>query len=253
MDFASRFVAGFVSGQIRRLRFFLGALGVMGMATGLWSIYSGTVHSANGVEASAVLLERSDRCKAEFQIKGESRSNVAMPCEEAYALLKMAGSKKVRVTKKTFATVRYPMADGSEHTATVEESTVHTRSLPIGGRFDAVYDPQNPGDVRAKLSLAQIEYNLLFIGGGLLLLALAFLPQVLRFFAGTESNRTADAEQYPEQQAKTAAWGDEALTRALASRERPAAVSSKSAGPASFGMRGKVAAAGGRRQFGVRA
>lgn len=253
MDFASRFVAGFVSGQIRRLRFFLGALGVMGVATGLWSIYSGTVHNANGVEASAVLLERSDRCKAEFQIKGESRSNVAMPCEEAYALLKMAGSKKVRVSKKTFATVRYPMADGSEHTATVEESTVQTRSLPIGGRFDAVYDPQSPGDVRAKLSLAQVEHNLLFVGGGLLLLALAFLPQVLGFFSRTEGNRTAAVEQYPEQQAKTAAWGDEALTRALASRERPAAVSAKSAGAATFGMRGKVAAAGGRRQFGIRA
>jgi len=122
VEFANRFVANFLGGQIRRLRFFLGVLGVMGLATGLWSIYSGTVHSANGVEASAVLLERADRCKAEFQIKGESRSNVAMPCEEAYALLKMAGSKKVRVTKKTFATVRYPMADGSERTATVERA-----------------------------------------------------------------------------------------------------------------------------------
>lgn len=252
MDFASRFVAGFVSGQIRRLRFFLGALGVMGMATGAWSIYSGTVHSANGVEASAVLLERADRCKAEFQIKGESRRNEAMPCQEAYALLKMAGSKKVRVTKKTFATVRYPVADGSEHTATVEESTVHTRSLPIGGRFDAVYDPQSPGDVRAKLSLAQVEHNLLFVGGGLLLLALAFLPQVLGFFSRTEGNRTAAAAQNPEQ-GTAASWGDEALTRALASRERPAAVSAKSAGPSTFGMRGKAAAGGGRRQFGVRA
>lgn len=252
MDFASRFVANFVGGQIRRLRFFLGALGVMGMATGAWSIYSGTVHSANGVESSAVLLERADRCKAEFQVKGESRSNVAMACEEAYALLKMAGSKKVRVTKKTFATVRYPMADGSERTATVEESTVHTRSLPIGGRFDAVYDPQNPGDVRAKLSLAQVEYNLLFVGGGLLLLALAFLPQVLRFFARGENNRTAAPEQNPELGA-AASWGEEALTRALASRERPATVSANGTGPATFGMRGKAAAAGGRRQFGVRA
>jgi hypothetical protein len=252
VDFASRFVAGFVSGQIRRLRFFLGALGVMGLATGLWSIFSGTVHTANGVEASAVLLERSDRCKAEFQIKGESRSNVAMPCDEAYALLKMAGSKKVRVTKKIFATVRYPMADGSERTATVEESAVQTRALPVGGRFDAVYDPQNPGDVRAKLSLAQIEHNLLFVGGGLLLLALAFLPQVLRFFASAEGNRSAAAEKNPEQ-GPSASWGDEALTRALASRERPAAVSAKSAGPATFGMRGKAAAAGAHRQFGVRA
>lgn len=252
MDFANRFVAGFLSGQIRRLRFFLGALGVMGMVTGAWSIYSGTVHTANGVEASAVLMERADRCKAEFQIKGESRSNEAMPCDQAYALLKMAGSKKVRVTKKTFATVRYPMADGSERTATVEESTVQTRSLPIGGRFDAVYDPQNPGDVRAKLSLAQIEYNLLFIGGGLLLLALAFLPQVLRFFASAEGNRTAAAEQNPEQ-ATAASWGDEALTRAPASRESASTVSRQGAGPATFGMRGKVAATGGRRQFGVRA
>lgn len=251
MEFANRFVANFLGGQIRRLRFFLGALGVMGLATGLWSIYSGTVHSANGVEASAVLLERADRCKAEFQIKGESRSNVAMPCEEAYALLKMAGSKKVRVTKKTFATVRYPMADGSERTATVEESAVQTRALPIGGRFDAVYDPQNPADVRAKLSLAQVEYHLLFVGGGLLLLALAFLPQVLRLFA-SEGNRTAAAAQNPEQ-GSAASWGDEALTRALASRERPAAAAAKSAGPATFGMRNKAAAAGGRRQFGVRA
>ena len=246
MDFASRFVAGFVSGQIRRLRFFLGALGVLGLATGLWSIYSGTVHSANGVEASAVLLERSDRCKAEFQIKGESRSNVAMPCEEAYALLKMAGSKKVRVTKKTFATVRYPMADGSEHTATVEESTVQTRSLPIGSRFDAVYDPQNPGDVRAKLSLAQVEQNLLFVGGGLLLLALAFLPQVIGLF-GRDGSRSADAGN-----ADAGAWAEDAIKEAVA-RHQPAAPRRADAAAAGNGFGRRAGAANkSRRQFGMR-
>lgn len=246
MGIANTFVANFLSGQIRRLRFFLGALGVMGVVAGAWTMYSSTVHSANGVDTSAVLVERIDRCKAEFQPKGESRRNVAMPCDQAYALLKMAGDKKVRVTKKTFASVRFPIGDGNEHAATVEESTVQTKSLPIGGRFEAVYDPQNPNDVRAKVSWGHIQYNLLLLAGGLLLIALAFLPQVLRLFAGANGNRSA-AEQNPGQ-GDAASWGDEALTRALAGRESRSAVSRQGTGPA-FGMRGKAAAAGARRHF----
>jgi len=248
---ANRFVADFLSGQIFRLRFFLGGLGVMGVVAGAWTMYSSTVHSANGVNTPAVLVERTERCKAEFQPKGESRRNVAMPCEEAYALLNMAGSKKVRVTKKTFVSVRFPVGDGNEHAATVEESTVQTRSLPIGGRFDAVYDPQNPGDVRAKVSWGHIQYNLMLVAGGLLMIALAFLPQVVRLFARADGNRSV-AEPNPER-GEAASWGDEAVTRALAARESRSAGSRQGAAPAAFGMRGKAAAAGSRRHFGVRA
>ncbi len=199
-----------------------------------------------------MLVERTDRCKAEFQPKGESRRNVAMPCDEAYALLNMAGSKKVRVTKKTFVSVRFPVDDGNAHAATVEESTVQTGLLPIGGRFDAVYDPQNPGDVRARVTWGHIQYNLLLVTGGLLLIALALLPQVLHRFAGAGGTRST-AAQNPER-ADTASWGDEAVTRALAARGSRSSVGSRpSAAPAAFGMRGKAAAAGSRRHFGIRA
>ena len=91
----------------------------------------------------------------------------------------------------------------------------------------------------------------MLVAGGLLMLGLALLPQVLRLFAGANGNQSV-AEQNPER-GDAASWGDEAVTRALAARESRSAGSRQGTAPAAFGMRGKAAAAGSRRHFGVRA
>ncbi len=136
----------------------------------------------NGVSTSAVLVERLAKCQAEFQPKGESRRKEAMDCESAYAFRAAAGSKKVRVHKTEYATVRYALSDGSSHTATVYEGRVETRALPVGSTFEAVYDPANPGDVRAQPTLSSAAYHLMMVVGGLVMLGLALLPQVIGLF-----------------------------------------------------------------------
>ena len=61
--------------------------GLIGLACavvgGAWMLFSETRHSLTGVHASAVLVERVQECKAEFQPIGESRRKEAMPCDQA--------------------------------------------------------------------------------------------------------------------------------------------------------------------------
>ncbi len=243
MSFASRFVSEFLAGQIFRLRFFLGGLGVMGVVVGAWSMYSATTHSMNGVSTSAVLVERFAKCQAEFQPKGESRRKEAMDCDSAYAFRNAAGSKKVRVHKTNYATVRYPLSDGSSHTATVHEGRVETRARPVGGTFEAVYDPANPGDVRAQPTFSSAAYHLMMMLGGLAMLGLALLPQVLGLFGRDASRSAANGDT------DAGAWGEDALKEAVA-RHQPAAQCMSAA--ASGRRAHNAAAAGPRRQFGTR-
>ena len=168
----------------------------------------------NGVSTSAVLVERLAKCQAEFQPKGESRRKEAMDCESAYAFRAAAGSKKVRVHKTEYATVRYALSDGSSHTATVYEGRVETRELPVGSTFEAVYDPANPGDVRAQPTFSSAAYHLMMVAGGLVMLGLALLPQVIGLF-GRDASHSADARD-------AGAWGEDALKEAIA-RHQPAA------------------------------
>jgi hypothetical protein len=244
MNFLANFLSAWIGGLILRGRFFLGGLGVIVAAAGAWSMYSAAAHSLNGVDTSAVLVERFASCQAEFHPKGESRRKEAMDCDRAYAFQKWAGTKKVKVHKTDHAKVRYTLSDGSSRVASVYEGKVETRGKPVGTTFDAVYDPANPDDVRARPNLGSASFQLMMLAGGLLMVALALLPQVLRLFhRAPAQSATADA----------AAWGEDALREAIA-RHQPApqhaAPVSLPAGKA-FGRR-PDAPNGVRRQFGVR-
>jgi hypothetical protein len=245
MSFASVFLSAWLGGLARRGRMMLGMAGAIAAAGGAWQMVSATTHSMNGVSTLAVLVERSSQCQAEFQPKGESRRKVAMDCDRAHALREAAGSKKVRVHKKDCATVRYTLSDGTSRTATAYEGKVETRGLPIGGTFQAVYDPAAPDDVRAQPNLSSIGFNLAMLFGGLGALGLALLPQMLGLF-GSRAPRPAAR---PE--ADMASWGEDALTEAIA-RKQKATVQASPSAPGSRPVRGP-AVAGARRQFGVRA
>ena len=197
----------------------------------------------NGVSTSAVLVERIAKCQAEFQPKGESRRKEAMDCDSAYAFRAAAGSKKVRVHKTDYATVRYALSDGSSHTATVYEGRVETRELPVGSTFEAVYDPANPGDVRAQPTFSSAAYHLMMVLGGLVMLGLALLPQVIGLF-GRDASRSAAAGCRRRSLGRGRAQGSHRPSSARA--QRVDAVAS-----GRFG-RGAGAAAGPRRQFGTR-
>lgn len=216
--------------------------GTIAAAAGAWSIYSATMHSMNGANTSAVLVDRFAKCQAEFQPKGEGRRKEAMDCDRAYAFQKWAGKKKVRVHKADYATVRYALPDGTSHTATVNESKVETRGKPLGAMFDAVYDPARPDDVRAQPSLSSFGFHLMMLGGGLCFVGFAMLPQLLGLFGRGASRKTASAD------ADAAAWGEDALKEAVA-RNQAARMSAAASGSRA----GRAPAVDGpRRQFGMR-
>lgn len=238
------FLSVLMNGLVQRGRLFLGMVGAIAMIGGAWSMYSATTHSLNGVNTSAVLVERFAKCQAEFQPKGESRRREAMDCKQAHAFREAAGSRKVRVHTSNYATVRYALSDGSSRTATVYEGKVETRGLPVGSTFGAVYDPANPGDVRAQPTLSSVGFNLAMLLGGLGMLGLALLPQVMGLFGRGASRSTAESRD-----ADAAAWGEDTLKEAVA-RNQPAAqrMNAVASGPVAR----STGVAGARRQFGMR-
>lgn len=243
MSAASVFVSAWANGLVRRGRLFIGMVGVIAAAAGAWSMFSATKHSINGVNTSAVLVERLSKCQAEFQPKGESRRKVDMDCDRAHAFRNAAGSKKVKVHKTDYATVRYTVSDGTVRTATAYEGKVETRGKPLGSTFAAVYDPAAPDDVRAQPSASSMGFNGMMLFGGLGALGLSLLPQVLGLFGGGEPRPAARPD------ADMAAWGEDALKEAVARNQQ----AGLRAGAASGGNRAvRSPATGARRQFGAR-
>jgi hypothetical protein len=245
VSFASAFVSAWLGGIIARGRMMLGMVGAISAAAGAWSMYSVAAHSVNGANTSAVLVERFAKCQAEFQPKGESRRKEAMDCDRAYAFQKWAGTKKVKVHKTDYAMVRFELSDGSMHTATVPEGKVETRGKPVGTTFDAVYDPANPSDVRARPNLSSFGFHLMMLAGGLGALGLSLLPQLLGLLGAGGSKSTAAS------QADAAAWGEDALKEAVA-RNQAATQRVSAAASGSRAGRGPATADGRRRQFGMR-
>ncbi|MBX9588147.1 MAG: hypothetical protein K2X43_02510 [Hyphomonadaceae bacterium] len=254
MSVASSFLMDVLSGQLLRLRLFIGGIGAILAIAGAWSMYSGAQHSFNGVHTAAVLVERIEKCTAEFHPKGESRRKQAMPCDQAYAFRRIAGEKKVRVAQRTFATLRFPLEDGRDHTATVEENKVRTASLPVGGQLAVTYDPTQPNDVRARLTLEHVGSRLLMLAGGLILIMLVFLGTIVRRLAGAATDRTSSPS--PSGEAAAADWGEQALNRALIARESQGTGERQRRGAAAP-ARSRLGVAPGavepRRQFGLRA
>ena len=243
MGAASGFLSAWLSGLVRRGRLFLGGVGGILAIAGAWSMYSATTHNMNGVATSAVVVERFALCQAEFQPKGESRRKEAMDCDKAYAFQKWAGKKKVKVHKSDHAKVRYNLSDGTLRTADVHEGKAGARGLPIGGTFDAVYDPATPADVRARPTVASMGSNLVMLMGGAVLLALALLPQMMGLFGRSGATRPSATD--------AAAWGEDALKEAVNRSQAGAQRMSAAAAGKRFG-RSEGVAEGSRRQFGAR-
>lgn len=249
MGLASTVFSGLLGGIVQRGQIFLGTAGAICAAAGAWQMYGTTTHSMSGVTTSAVLESRFSKCLAEFQPKGEARRKEPMDCDSAYAFRNAVGSKKVKVHKTDHATVRYTLSDGSSRTATVYEGKLETRGKPPGTVFEAVYDPADPNDVRARPNLSSVGFTLAMIFGGLAALGLALLPQVLGLFGSRASRQQATTSA--AQSSDAAAWGEDALKDAIARKQ--SAASRASAVPSdSRPGRGLAAAVEPRRQFGMR-
>lgn len=249
MGFAGKIASAWLEGQAHSARVFIGTFAVILAGGGTWYLYSNAEHSLNGVDASALLVQRVETCKAEFQPRGESRRKEDMPCGQAYAFQQMAGDKKVKVTKSTSVIVRFPLSNGSTHEVTVDESKVRARALGVGDRFPVVFDPRNPNDVRSRLTWHETTTNLAIIAVGLLALALLFFKHVVRMWTGVFGSRKRETQD----EAVAASWSDQALSRATAAQEGAVGHQRSTPRAADGRPRGSVGRPEPRRQFGMRA
>jgi hypothetical protein len=152
-----------------------------------WSTCSEVMHSLNGVAVSASLVARADRCTAEFHPRGESRRKDVMACDQAFAWQRIAGETKVRVAKRTFVAIRFPLHGGGEREVWLEQAKLQAGAVPVGGQVEAIYDPRDPNDVRGAFLWQRMQGNLLAVAGGLLVLLLLFFGPVRRLFAAASA------------------------------------------------------------------
>ena len=63
-----------------------------------------------------------------------------------------AGANKIKINRPDLVRLRFQLADGGEHEATVDEFNLGSYSQPVGAKLAVAYDPGNPNTVRASLA-----------------------------------------------------------------------------------------------------
>jgi hypothetical protein len=209
MSLVSRIASAFVDDLIFKGRLVFGMLGAVCALGGGWFLGSSIAHGLRGVETTAVLAERIETCTAEFQPQGEGRRREVMPCLQAYAFRQWAGERKVKVSRKTGVLVRFPLANGTQHEAKVDEFTMQAHNVPVGAALPVVFDPRDPDDVRRRLTALEVRSYLIAIAVGLPLLLLSlFLGRLMRpALAPVPAKETPDAAgPLPEQPRVSPHW-----------------------------------------------
>ena len=177
--------------------------------------------------------------------QGREPSNVAMPCEEAYALLKMAGSKKVRVTGRLLrrCAIAWRMAASTRRRSRrarfsrdrCRSAAGSTRSTIRRTRATCVPSSAWPG--RAEPAVCRRRPAA--AGAG--------VPAAGDWPVRPGRSRSADAGN-----ADAGAWAEDAIKEAVA-RHQPAAPRRADAAAAGNGFGRRAGAANkSRRQFGMR-
>jgi hypothetical protein len=179
-----------------------------------------------------------------------SRRKEAMSCDQADAFRAVVGDNKVRVHRTFLSVLRFPGANGVQHTARVSDATMNSIFVPIGGTVQVVYTPGQPDDVRPPMTLARVQGNLGMMGLGVILLLIAFFGPILRMLQGAVTGKEGDEA---DRSASQAAPETPQLTRGQLVLQEAAAAQRLRAGTApqqGFGRRAetRLAAAGGSRR-----
>lgn len=151
-------------------------------ASGGAALYTETTHYLRATPVTATILERRKECKVEYQIIGKERTRTPMSCDAAEALQNRAGANKIKINRADLVRLRFQLADGGEHEATVDEFNLGSYSQPVGAKLGVAYDPGNPITVRASLAWDRVKIPLGLIAVGLGILALGFLGPILSVF-----------------------------------------------------------------------
>lgn len=192
------------------------------------SLYSDTKHQINGKPATATLMEHIKQCTMEYQRIGEEKRNEKWPCELAEELQRRVGHDKIKISNDYIARVQFPLADGGIHEANVDDIKLGSYSLAIGSTLPVVYAPDNPGDVRAKMTWERLWPWLIAFAIGVGFLALALGGPLVSLFGWAFGGRTSRAEA--ETVSAPSAHPAPRSTRASTTGQAPRA---------SFGMRNR--------------
>ena len=151
-------------------------------ASGGAGLYTETTHYLRATPVTATILERRKECTVEYQIIGKERTRTPMSCDAAEALQNRAGANKIKINRTDLVRLRFQLADGGEHEATVDEFNLGSYSQPVGAKLAVAYDPGNPDAVRASLAWDRVKIPLGLIAVGLGILALGFLGPIRSVF-----------------------------------------------------------------------
>jgi hypothetical protein len=185
----SRAKAGLIGSRTRAFMF-----GGILAASGGAALYTEASHYLRATPVTATILERRKECNVEYQIIGRERTRTPMSCDAAEALQDRAGANKIKIDRTDLVRLRFQLADGSEHEATVDEFNLGSYSQPVGAKLAVAYDPGNPNTVRASLAWDRVKIPLGLIAVGLGILALGFMGPILsafRLLGGAQSDNDA--------------------------------------------------------------
>jgi hypothetical protein len=172
-------------------------IGFILAGAGAHSMYSDIQHHRSGKPSTATLIEHLKECTIEYQRIGEDPRKDPMNCSVAEELQRRVGANKIKISRDSYALVRFPLADGKEHTAKVEESKLGSHSLPVGATFAVVYDPLHPADVRATLSWERLKIPLILLAAGLFFLMLIFFSPFAALYKWAFRSRTPTDDREP--------------------------------------------------------
>lgn len=166
-------------------------IGFIFAGAGAYNLYSDVDHYIHGKPATATLMAHLKLCTVEYQLIGGPERKEQLTCDVAEAFQKRAGSNKVRLSRDSVASVSFALDDGRTQLANVDD--VGTYGLPIGTTVPVVYSPDNPADVRAKLSLATLKVPLVLLAIGLPFLLLTFAGPLGTAFRWAFPRRAVEA------------------------------------------------------------
>ena len=161
------------------------------------ALYSDVTHQMHGRPATATLLAHLKLCTVEYQRIGEQERKDQLPCELAEEFQRVVGSNKVKLSRDNIALVRFPLADGRTHEASVDDVKLGTYKLDVGATLPVVYAPDNPADVRARMSWETLKVPLILLAIGLPFVWLTLGGSFAGLFGWAFRGRTSRAEEEP--------------------------------------------------------
>jgi uncharacterized protein DUF3592 len=205
-------------------------IGVILAGAGGYGLYSDVTHQIRGRPAMATLMAHIKRCTVEYQRIGEQKRKEQLPCEQAEEFQRRVGSNKVKLSRDYIAHVQFPLEDGHTREANVDDVKLGSYKLAIGATLPVIYAPDNPADVRAKMSWETFKVPLILLAIGIPCLALSFGVPLTALFGWGFRGRGDET---------VTATSEHLAPATQASERRSSNMVSRTAPRTSFGMRNR--------------